>query len=80
MKAKALLTAILLATTNFAWAQGGLSIENVEQHMNAGNWADTQTPRSKIVAQGPIDKFDVETPRSNFVDTDALKHSRDDQA
>ena len=31
MKSKALLTAVLLAATNFAWANGGLSVDNVEQ-------------------------------------------------
>ena len=82
MKAKALITAVLLAATNFAWANGGLSIDNVEQHMNADNWADTQTERQVIVVQGPIDKFDVEIPKqdSYFVDTNKLKHSYDGQA
>lgn len=79
MKAKALLTAVLLATTNFAWAQGGLSIENVEQQMNADNWTDTLTSRSEIVAQGPIDKFDIEASRSNFVGSNSLKQSYDGQ-
>ena len=82
MKAKALITAVLLAATNFAWANGGLSIDNVEQHMNADNWADTQTERQEIVVQGPIDKFDVEIPKqdSYFVDTNKLKQNYDGQA
>ena len=46
MNVKALLAAVLLAATNFAWAgAGGLSIDNIEQHMNASNWAQTQTER-----------------------------------
>ena len=45
MKAKALLIAVFLAATNFAWAQGGLDINNAEQHMNASTWAQTQTER-----------------------------------
>ncbi|QMU61301.1 MAG: hypothetical protein GKR92_06160 [Gammaproteobacteria bacterium] len=32
MKSKALLTAVLLAASNFAWAQGGISVDNFEQH------------------------------------------------
>ena len=31
MKSKALLIAVLLAATNFAWANGGISVDNVEQ-------------------------------------------------
>ena len=32
MKSKALLTAVLLAATNFAWANGGITVDNFEQH------------------------------------------------
>jgi hypothetical protein len=32
MKSKALLTAVLLAATNFAWAQGGITPDNFEQN------------------------------------------------
>lgn len=82
MKAKALFTAVLLAASNFAWANGGLSIDNTEQHMNADNWADTQTDRPEIVVQGPADKFDVELPNQGtyFVDTDQFKQSYDGHA
>ncbi|MGH1537954.1 MAG: hypothetical protein ACRBDX_07890 [Gammaproteobacteria bacterium] len=37
MKTKALLTAALIATTNFAWAQGGITVDNFEQYMNVSN-------------------------------------------
>ena len=80
MKAKALLTAVLLAATNFAWAQGGLGIDNVGQHMDADNWSDTQASRGEIVVQGSIDNFDVKAPRSNFVDTNTLKQNYSGQA
>ena len=81
MKSKALITAVFLAATNFAWAQGGLSIDNVEQHMNANNWSNTQTDRPEIVVQGPIDQFDVITPDRGraLVDTNKLKQSYDGQ-
>jgi len=77
MKSKALLTAVLLAATNFAWAQGGLSIDNAEQHMNANNWVATDTARPEIFAQGPIDKFEVAVPgRDDYlVDTNLFKQS-----
>ena len=82
MKAKALLTAVLLAATNFAWANGGLSIDNVEQSMNANNWVATDTARPEIFAQGPIDKFDVAVPgRDDYlVDANLLKQSYDGQS
>ena len=82
MKGKALITAVLLATTNFAWASGGLSIDDVEQHMNAQNWKATNTERHKILVQGPTDKFESELPNQGtfYVDTDQLKHSYDGQA
>ena len=81
MKVKALLTAVLLAATNFAWAQGGLTIDNVEQHMDANNWVATDTARSEIVAQGPIDQFRVAPIRDDYlVDTDQFRQSYDGQS
>lgn len=82
MKAKALLTAVLLAATNFAWANGGLSIDTVEQHMDANNWVATDTARSDIVVQGPIDQFDVAIPgRDDYlVDTNQFRQSYDGQS
>ena len=79
MKAKGLVTVVLLAVTNFAWAQGGLSIDNVEQHMNANNWIDTQTNRSEFAVQGSLDKFQVELPESKrtIAYTNKLKQSYD---
>ena len=79
MKAKGLVTVVLFAATNFAWAQGGLGIDNVEQHMNASNWIDTQTNRTEITAQGPLDKFQVVLPESKptLADTNKLKHAYD---
>ena len=74
MKAKALLTAVLLAATNFAWAQGGLGIGQVEKHMDADNWVQTEAGRDYIMTKGPIDKFEVEAPRV-IVDTDQFKNS-----
>ncbi|NNC67919.1 MAG: hypothetical protein HKN83_07805 [Gammaproteobacteria bacterium] len=81
MKLKALLTAALLATTNLALANGGLTIDNVEQTMNANNWVNTQTERQEIVVQGPIDAFDVITQNRdrNVVDTNKLKQAYDGQ-
>lgn len=70
MKAKALLTAVLLAATNFAWAQGGLSIDSVE----ANGYMSANNSQPEIVVQGPIDQFDVDAPRT-LVDTDKYKNT-----
>ena len=82
MKVKALLTAVLLAATNFAWANGGMSVDNVEQHMNADDWVATSTAPQKIIAQGATDQFDVVTPDRDrtLVDTNNLKQSYDGQS
>ena len=83
MKFKGLLTAVLLVATNFAWAAGGgLSNYNVEQHMNANNWTNTQTEGAKVAGQGSTDKFDVESPsrERELADTDKLKQSYNGQA
>lgn len=76
MKAKGLLTAVLLVASNFAWAQGGLSVDNVEQHMSTDDWIDTKTTRPDIATQGPIDKFNVEA-QSLTIDTRSFMHSYD---
>jgi DNA-binding GntR family transcriptional regulator len=81
MKAKLLLSAALFAVTNLVWAQGGLSIDNTEQHMSANDWVNTQTQRLAIVAQGPIDKFEGvnRSQDRTTVDTNTFKHSYDGQ-
>lgn len=78
MKTKALLTAVLLAASNFAWAQGGLSIDNVE----ANDYVSANNSQPKIVVQGPIDKFEIVTPDRNrtLVDTNKFKQSYDGQS
>ena len=79
MNVKALLAAVLLAATNFAWAgAGGLSIDNIEQHMNASNWAQTQTERDYNFTEKPINKFAVDAPRA-LVETDKFKNSNNGQ-
>ena len=81
MKAKALITATLLAFTNFAWAQGGLGIDNAEQHMGANENLSANNSRPEIIVQGPTDKFDVVVPARNraLVDTNTLKQSYNGQ-
>jgi len=49
MKSKALLTAVLLAASNFAWANGGITPDNFEQYLKVDNGvatADTNQVRS----------------------------------
>ena len=75
MKAKALLTAVLLAATNFAWAQGGMSIDNAK----ATNYEAYDNNRSEVVVQGPLDKFNAEA-RTFIVDTEMLKQDYNGQS
>ena len=75
MKAKALLTAVLLAATNFAWAQGGLSIDTAQ----ATDYEARDNNRPEIVVQGPLDNFNAEA-RKFIVDTDKLKQDYNGQA
>ena len=82
MKAKVLTTALLLAASNFALANGGLSIDNVEEHMNADVWVNTVTDRAEIVVQGSIDKFETTDQVSNrdLVDTNKFKQAYNGQS
>ena len=59
MNAKVIITAILFSATNMAWASGGISVDNVKQHMSANNWTMTQEQRSEISVQGQTDKVVV---------------------
>ncbi len=78
MKAKVLITDLLFAATNFASANGGLSIDSVE----ANDYMSAENSQPEIVAQGPIDQFEVVTPDRNrtLVDTNQLKLSYDGQS
>ena len=82
MKSKALITAVLLAATNFAWAQGGLSLDTVEDHMQVNDWTATETAGPKIVTQGPLDQFEnYESEQAEyFVDTDRLQQGYSGQS
>ena len=70
MKAKGLLVAVLLAATNFAWAQGGLSIDNVEKYMGPNDHKSANDSQPEIDVQGATDKFDVVTPNRDRALTD----------
>lgn len=82
MKSKAFLTTVLLAATNFAWAQGGLSLDTVEDQMQVNNWTATETAGPEIVTQGPIDQFEnYESDQADyFVDTDKLQQGYNGQS
>ena len=82
MKSKVFLTSILLAVSNLAFAQGGLSIDNVEQVMNADRWVETSTDRQDFIVQGPTDQFNVDLGNREpiIVDTNELKHAYDGQS
>ena len=81
MNAKILTTATLLIASGASWAQGGgLGIENVDQHMAATQWVQTNGDRLSIIPQGPIEHFDISTGSESMVDTNQYRHSHDDQA
>ena len=60
MKTKALLTAVLLAATNFAWAQGGITVDNFEQHYGAQ--VDTNHVRPFSSDKSNVDLSDIGKP------------------
>ena len=49
MKSKALLTAVLLAATNFAWAQGGITVDNFAQHYEVANVETTSVSEMSYI-------------------------------
>ena len=78
MKAKTILSAIVLMTTNAAFAAGGLSIDSAK----ATNFVSQDNRKPEIIVQGPIDKFNVKTIDSsvNTVDTEKLRKDYDGQS
>lgn len=81
MKARILTTAALLAATNFAAANGGLGIDNVDQHMDANDWVATQATQQEINVQGPLDRFqNYATEEVTVVDVNQLKQNYDGQS
>ena len=81
MKAKILTTAALLAASNFAAANGGLGIDNVDQHMGAIDWVATQVVQQEINAQGPLEQFQNYVAEDvTVVDVNQLKLNYDGQS
>ncbi len=81
MKAKLVATAALLAASNFAAANGGLGIDNVDQHMGAIDWVATQAAQPEINVQGPLDRFqDYVAEEVTVVDVNQFKHNYDGQS
>ena len=81
MKAKILTTAALLAASNFAAANGGLGIDNVDQHMGAIDWVATQVVQQEINAQGPLEQFQNYVAEDvTVVDVNQLKQNYDGQS
>ncbi len=68
------LAALVVAST--ASANGGLSIDTIEQHGNVDQWQQTNSVAVEIVTQAPVDKFNAYKSNSkSIVDTDALRHN-----
>ncbi len=71
---KAIATLVLFVASGYAMA-GGLSIDNVQKHMNANDWVNTQVEQSTINVQGPTEKFESYTQDDAMVDTNKFRHS-----
>ena len=54
MQNKAIISTILFFAANMAWASGGISIDNVDQHTDANNRVMTQVERVEISTQGHV--------------------------
>ena len=54
MQNKAIISTILFFAANMAWASGGISIDNVDQHTDANSRAMTQAERVEISTQGHV--------------------------
>ncbi len=76
----ALPIALFFAATA-ASANGGLSIDNVDQSMNSENWVQTNSVAPEINVQGPLAAFENYIAETReFVDTDALRQDFDGQS
>ena len=75
-----IVTTILLSAVNFAWASGGISIDNVEKHTNANNWIMTPAERVEIMTQGQTIKTNtvISINEKSFVYTEAEESLYDD--
>lgn len=75
MNIKNLLPIALLIVASSASANG-LSIDNVEKHMNAAQWTQTSSTTQDIVVQGPLDAFEAyQSAQMNIVETERFQHS-----
>ena len=81
MNYKSLSILTLLFSVSAVSANGGLGIDNVNQHMSAENWVQTNSVRTEIMTQAPIDAFSqYRSQDESLVNTEALKHSYDGQS
>jgi hypothetical protein len=78
MKFTLVLPVVFLVTSNIGMA-GGLSIDNVNEHMNADSWVETNSTPVEIVVKGPLDKFDVVIPQQEeeIIDRNKFRQSND---
>ena len=67
MKSKALLTAVLLAATNFAWANGGITVDNFDRYSNTDNEivkVGTNQVKSSLINSHVVYPSDIGKPSS----------------
>lgn len=75
---------LVIASVSFASAvsaNGGLALDNVNQHMNSQAWVQTNSVAPVINAQGSIDAFtQYQSENQSVVDSDSLQQSYDGQS
>lgn len=81
MSIKSITVLTIFFATSAASANGGLSIDDVNEHMNAQNWVQTNSAPSAISTQAPVDAFtQYQSENQPLVNTDSFKHSYDGQS
>ncbi len=82
MLAKAVIITVMMVAFNYAWAQGGLSIDNNGKRMHSIDGNVTNTAIPAITTQGPVGSFETFTSdqANQIVDVEKLKQSFNGQS
>ena len=81
MNYRSLFAVSALLVSSAASANGGLSIDNIEQHVDVSAWAQTQVERAEITVQAPVDAFTrYMSAEDSVADTERLQQSYDGQS
>ena len=81
MNTKSLLPLAILFSATAASANGGLGVDNVDQHMNSTQWVQTISEAPQIRTQGPLEKFNAyEKASQQTVDTESFRQDYNGQS